>query len=671
MKTMDKSDQVTRASNRSWLRIGLILIWLMIVLALYFVIHKPADNAQIIGLAGWLPGLLIVGLMTIVASMLGYQLLGRHFNDNSRSILSLGLGLGVFSLAGLVFGMIGAMRSEIAWSLIGLAAIWSVRSIRAWWIDLGQLLRSILPTTRFARLAAAYCVFVLVIALLQSLAPPTAWDSLAYHLQGPEVYLKAGRITQSIDNPYLGFPQFGELLFLFARVLGAANPAMLHWIFGASAALLIAGQAQRVWNKNVGWIAAAIFLSAETVVLEAGSAYVDLMFAFYVVAAYAAVTTWRSDRSTPALIAAGVFNGLAMATKYYAAPISLALTLIVLIRSDGDRFRSVFTFIIVSMVVTAAWYLKTWITTGNPVYPFVFGGVYWDAIRAQSFSRAGTGLPFLQLLTAPWDATIWGVEGKLGYTATLGPLWLMLTPIALLGWRWFDRDRRRALMDALIIFAFAYAGWLMGLATSAALLQSRLLLPVLPLLAITAAGAFQVFQDWDQPRLSLQRVAVALVSIVLVATAIKISLDFGGSGVLNVLSGGQSNDKYLTDRLGWYYTALQAANDLGGDARVLFLWEPRSLYCHVDCRPDALLDNWWHARRTIGSIDQIADRWQTDGVQYVLLYQQGYHAAIDLKLDASSLEDQQALTDLIEQRLDLVRDFGGAYQLYRWRKVQP
>ena len=110
----------------------------------------------------------------------------------------------------------------------------------------------------------------MTVAVVRAVAPVTAWDGLAYHLTGPELYQAAGRITQPIDLPHFGFPQFGEMLFLQLQLLGGHTPSVLHWLFAVLTTMLVAGEARRLWHEPIGWAAAAIFLSAETVILEAG-----------------------------------------------------------------------------------------------------------------------------------------------------------------------------------------------------------------------------------------------------------------------------------------------------------------------------------------------------------------------------------------------------------------
>jgi hypothetical protein len=308
-------------------------------------------------------------------------------------------------------------------------------------------------------------------------------------------------------------------------------------------------------------------------------------------------------------------------------------------------------------LAAAPWYLKNWIATGNPVYPFFFDAPYWDAWRGQWYSRFGSGLAFtspLRLLTAPIEATLFGVEGRTPYSATIGPLFMMLVPIGVV---YAIRERKQDVRDASIVCAVAYAGWLAMIALSQLLVQTSLLFPIFPLLAIIAASGFAALRE-------RRRLLTWVISISLVVTLLLSALDFGASGTLAWLSGAKTRGDYLTDRLGWHYVSMR---ELPVDARVIMLWEPRSLYCAAECIPDALLDRWWHARRTIGSAEAIADAWRAQGVTHVLLSRLGYEFVIDEGFDPIADEDQIEFDRFIDTRLELVKDWGGVYELYRMK----
>jgi 4-amino-4-deoxy-L-arabinose transferase-like glycosyltransferase len=67
----------------------------------------------------------------------------------------------------------------------------------------------------------------------------------------------------------------------------------------------------------------------------------------------------------------------------------------------------------VSLIVGLPWYIKTWLYTGNPVYPFfynLFGGRYWNAENAALYSgdqaRFGIDKTPVSLLLGPWQVTM-------------------------------------------------------------------------------------------------------------------------------------------------------------------------------------------------------------------------------------------------------------------------
>jgi hypothetical protein len=53
----------------------LLLLWLVLVVAFYFIAHKPADVVQLNALVAWVPGLILGGVLTISAATLGYRCL--------------------------------------------------------------------------------------------------------------------------------------------------------------------------------------------------------------------------------------------------------------------------------------------------------------------------------------------------------------------------------------------------------------------------------------------------------------------------------------------------------------------------------------------------------------------------------------------------------------------
>jgi len=665
-----------------WSHLAVIaaLLWLFAVTAAYYVAHKPFTIAHLLAMAPAAAGLAGAGLVVLLGAGIGLPFLpSRTFAPLERLVWATALGLGGVSLLGLGLGALGLLRSWLLWLLtaLGLAltgrSTW--RALRAAWRDPRWK-----PRGRFSRWLALYCAAMLTLALVPALAPPSAWDSLVYHLTSPKLYLTAGRVGHPLDLPYLGFPQLAEMLFAWGMGLtGERAAAPLHWFYALLAVLALVSTGRRLSGDAVGWLAAALLLSSLTVVRLAGQPYVDLTLLLYTTLAVAAV--WRARRTERRawLLFGGAFAGLALSSKYTALAILPGLLLVLLPgrRSPeagrGRRlWRSAQDGLIVCAVAVALWspwLVKNFLLTGNPTYPFFFGGIHWDAWRSWWYDRPGTGLAYSapwKLITAPWDMTIWGVEERAGYGATLGPLFLALLPFLALAWPWLPLRKRRWVASVVPFCAVVYAFWLWGIARSRLLLQSRLLLPIFPLLALSAAIAVEGLRSLPSPVLKLDWIARAVVTTVLLLSLLGTTLSTLGEDPLPVLVGFESRDAFLIRRLGWYYVAIDTVNrTLPADAAVLLLWEPRSYHCVLECRPDALLDRFLHASYLHDADAQtIAQAWREEGVTHVLLHRAGMEFVLQGQFDSFSEADRAALESLQHNELRETRSFGEAYVLY-------
>jgi hypothetical protein len=660
---------------------SLVLVWLFAAVTFYYVAHKPFTSYHLRAVGRTLTGLGGALLVVALGTGIGVRLLrGLTVARADRLILAAAVGLGALSLVGLGLGAVGLLRPWVLWSLtvMGLLVtsgpLW--RALTAAWADFAWK-----PQGRFEWFLALYCGILLVLALLRALAPPAAWDGLVYHLTGPKTYLAAGYVSHPLDLPYLGFPQLMELLFTWGMGLaGERAAAPIHWFYSVLSvfALVVAGR--RWLSGAAGWLAAAVLLSARSIVMLAGYPYVDLALLLYTTLAFWALGhfLWSGPQAQKWLLLSGVLAGLGLSTKYTALALPLALALVLLvsrIRNWRPAIRDVLLLGLVALFVWSPWLFKNLVLTGNPTYPFFFDGIYWDSYRAFWYDRPGTGLFYTapwRLLIAPWDATIWSVEGATlegfpGYGATIGPLLLALLPFLLLAWRRLPLAQRRWLRAALVFCGVLYGFWLWGLARSALLIQTRLLFPAFGLLALIAGMAVEGSGKMPQRPINLDWMARAVVVGVLVLSLVSAFLSAVQERPLRVLLGFEAEEDYLSRWLGWYHVAVNTINrDLPPDAVVLFLWEPRSYRCQATCLPDALLDRWLHTTQHLYGphAETISDAWRAEGVTHVLLFRIGYDSVVDAGFDPVTAADQVALEQLLEEKMALVADFGGAYELY-------
>jgi hypothetical protein len=695
-------------ARRSLLPVAAIC-WIAAIVLAYYVVHKPMTVQQATAL-----GRLTLTLAAWVASLSLCYWLGevafpglQHLIPREQFVLRLGFGLGVLSLLMLALGALRGYWPLLAWAILLLATPLTIRRF----LREGWHVRPAIPSGWSDKSLSLFVLITLGFAFLRSMSPPTAWDALVYHLTGPKLYIQAHALVHDLDLAYLGFPQGGSMLFTWAMLLTGPELAQLfHFTFALLTVALLAGVVGRV-APGRAWLASAILVGVPSAALLAGWAYVDWIPMFAALAAFVilgeatsvdpgagrlggqkrAEMSERDNASADSLgaagegrswpgnvwgifrspwVLAGFFAGQAFASKYTAAGVVLGLALFLAVRSRSVRTVAKFSF---SFGIFVAPYLaKNLVLTGNPVYPFFFPGAYWDSLRGYWYSRPGTGLDLLRLVVAPVEATLFGVEGGIvegypPYSATTGPLLLALLPLIFLEWRGRALGTRRWAMGLLIVSLVAYAVWLAGLAYSNLLVQTRLLFPIFPMLAALAGLGFDSLRSVSRKGFSVQFVVGGLVGFVLVLTLLSSSLSFVRSSPLRVLTGSESTQDYLASQLGVYSSVMSEVSLLPEGSRVVFLWEPRAFWCSgaAQCEPDALLDRWWHLRRLGYDAQSAVQQWKQQGVTHVLLFQRGAQEIRLARFDPLTEQDWHELDRLTEDELTVVKDWDGAYVLYR------
>ena len=661
----------------------LTILWLFFLIAAYFWAHKPFDLPLLVGLGRTLGSVVVWLGMLWLATALGAKAIGDWrlaIGDwqiaKGWAWLGLcgGLGLAVLSLLTLVIGLVGLLQPLVAWGMVLLLAVGVRRELTAVFHTLPQLPK---PTTRFERWLALYAIASLLIAFLLALTPETAWDALTYHLVGPQLFADAGRIAHLRDIAFLGFPQLGEMQFLLGILLwGDGIAQLLHFSYGMLGIIMAAALARQSFGREAAWLTAVILLTIPLFLEELGDAYVDLTLLFYAMAVFYLFYQWQSAPDNRTLGLLGLFCGFAAGVKYTAIiiPIAIGLVLLWQLRREpwGQMARQLGILTAVTTLITLPWLLKNWLTTGNPVYPFFFNsGLYWDVWRSWSYARPGTGLlataPW-RLLTAPFEATILGSSGSQYFDATIGPFvlgGLVLLPFV---WRKLQPREKTAVWRLIFFFGINYLFWLWGMARSAQLAQSRLLLPMFGITAVLSALAFTRLRTLTRPQLDIHWLAQVALSLTLALLLLTQLTQFAQINPLPVLLGQETASQFRQRRLGVYQQVLERINQLPPASEVLFLWEPRSYGCRVICHPDSMLDFHLHATHYQGQdAAAIAAAWRRRGLTHVLINHAGLTFLHEQGFEPITDRDLAILQQLIDTALDPVTVWEGSYTLYTLR----
>lgn len=655
-----------------WVLSGLVVMWLFTVSVSYFITHKPFtldslltvahvfDSAPTIPLSDSLWALLNVlgdalaaAILIFFATALGHRLLRRVPFDSSLEATMMHAGIGLGALGLIVFAL-AALHVVNVWIYgFGLALGLGLLRHDARAV-LAQLRALELPrATRWERALAIFSALALGIAFLLSLTPAWGWDALIYHLNLPRFIIENGGIVAPPDNFAYSFPSLIEMLFLAGMVLkgdGATQP--LHWIFLALTCGAMLAFAARYFSWRVGWLAVALLCAIPTMLLLATWAYNDLALMFYTFAAFVMTLRARSTRRRGYLIVAGMLCGFALGEKYTAlfVPVTLALFLI---RRERAAVFDALLFLAVAVAFGAPWWLRNFVLVGNPIYPFFLGGRDWDAARATWYSRFGTGLiqrPW-ELLIAPWLMTVSSTHNDF-FQATLGPLLLALLPLNLIPVQ--TEKTARAALRALWLFALAlYLPWLLGVAESELLVQSRLLFPAFPLFALLAARGMDNLRALDLPQFSARRFTALFTACILALTAFGYALAFWNDGALTWFwYGSAARENYLNDKLGAHYAAARWVNAyVPQNAKLLFLWEPRMYYFAPVSDGDILFDRFVRLERLYGDAPHIQAALLAQGYTHVLLHREGLDAVLQIGSDPVTAQNMDTLNEFMRSAL--------------------
>jgi hypothetical protein len=364
--------------------------------------------------------LLISGLV-----LLSWWCAGPRLSTLESTLLPLAAMLGGVALAMQLLGMtLGVKMAQFAWLGLLLPLLWTVprraEHATAFRHRLGGALRWWRGASLVERLLLGYLFVPCAMTFVLCLAPPNAadYDSLVYHLAAPRQYLLAGRIGELPYDHHTYFPFTLEMLYLAAMMLrpdllaGAVLAKLFHWLMLPLSCGALIALGQRHATLRVGLLAAALFASLPVVLGESFTAYIDVGYTAFTLLAFFTFWTWKENGERSWLLWSAVFCGFCLGTKYLGA-LTFGWLGLWLLQSSRQRKQPILqpalTFAGVSLLIGGWWYLRNWMWTGNPVFPFayeIFGGRGWTAEMARAYAadqaRFGFSRSPLDLVWLPW-----------------------------------------------------------------------------------------------------------------------------------------------------------------------------------------------------------------------------------------------------------------------------
>jgi hypothetical protein len=296
------------------------------------------------------------------------------------------LGFALLELLALLLGVVHAFRPA---ALDPVALVFGAVGVVAAAREAPLLLRAWRGFGRLRWIVGASVAIAVLDAVL-AMAPPTSGDALGYHLTAPKLWLGAHRMFP-IWWDWPTFQPFAtEMHYAYAQALwSGASAVVVGAGLGGLSAVCVYGFTRELAGRAAGAVAALLWVGQGMFLWEATGGFVELVLsAFVVLAFWHLVVYLREPRAVDAALA-GVSLGIAASTKVQALLFAPALLAGLLAR--GGRRTAVAGAAASGVAVAIPWYVRTWIWTGNPIYPIAFGGKYWDSVAAKAYAGEWRG----------------------------------------------------------------------------------------------------------------------------------------------------------------------------------------------------------------------------------------------------------------------------------------
>ena len=433
----------------------------------------------------YLKTIFLFALFVSIALIIGYRILllfnlTRALNRIETIVFSFALGMGFISFLIFFLGICHILYLKWVLLILLSAVLVSLKSVYSF-VRANNFLSYDFKFIYSSKLRIFLAILVslsLLLTLIGAIAPAKGNDAMVYHLSDAKYFAKHHLLTFIPYTSNSIHPYFMEMFFTLAMIFDNPPLAKLfHFAVALMGGLVIYSFGRRYINREVAFLAAAIFLLTPGVFTQATYAKNDIGWAIYAFMGFYAILIWDFSSKKRWLILAGVMCGIAADTKYLGlvTPVTVGLVLIIkgLLerKNHKDLAKSFVLFTIAVIVVIFPYYIRPYLYTGNPLYPF-----YVKYIGESGWYRpSGFGMDknLLNSIISPWFLTFY--PGKMfgGNESQLGPIYLSFLPALL-----FLKKKGKPILFISIVAGIFYFFWFFKFPAV------RYILPIIPFLAL-------------------------------------------------------------------------------------------------------------------------------------------------------------------------------------------
>lgn len=521
-----------------------------------------------------------------------WRLFKIDFNSCLESfVFSTALGIGILSYSIFLLGVSHLLYKMSCYLLMAGTVLISIPEIRSFIKKLHEEQKSRAveipaPDSGFIVLVKIIFAVSTLVYLVQVFSPPMNYDSLAYHLAVPKIYIEKHAVAFIPNNVYANFPMTMEFLYALGLLLrGDSLAKLIHFFMGIMTALAVYSFSMRHFGRKVAWTASLIFYNIPFVGFLSGCAFNDLMLTAFEFLSLSAIINWallKSDSGTGTgllrekwLIVSAVFCGLSAGTKYPAFLLLFPFIIFTVIarilfvdrKNLSVCLKKTGIFLLIVMAVVSPWFLKNIFYTHNPVYPYFYG------IFSKLFGNPSGGTFDMQMFMKHHSTPnfsvldIFPLLWKVNMDKLIGPVFILFIPLLLL-----VRSIKPAIKLILCFGGIYFLLWAFFTHQDV-----RFLIPCFPALCIASSYAVNGIAANSKILTFFLRVVIIFVVLFNLSW---MPLTIAKHDFLKAAAGNEDRDEFLMNSSYYQYPAFKFINeDLPEDAKVLFIGENQTYFC--------------------------------------------------------------------------------------------
>ncbi len=238
--------------------------------------------------------------------------------------------------------------------------------------ELGKQLKLSILCITSNKFVSYWILLFIILAGVNLINPEIREDQ--YHVDLPISYLKNQTIMIPPEEAIhvSGSTLLSEMYYLGAIFVGSKETARyIHFLFYLLILITLVNFSKIVSYKFSKY-SPLLFASAPVVIKETSSMYVDFQWIFLFLLSILILVQNKKNTNLK-VVASGVLTGGMLSTKLWTivfVPASI-MFLLYLIKKTSFRQRTtkIFIFILPMLLISAVWFIRAYILSGNPIYP--------------------------------------------------------------------------------------------------------------------------------------------------------------------------------------------------------------------------------------------------------------------------------------------------------------